>query len=131
MTLRTLSNDCNLQRAHFGKPAQSFSKEDQEFLKKLCLNKTVLVEFHSMDQYGRAVCFVHLPSLEYFTLSPKSSLSYKLVKAGLAHVYTGWNAQYGKHREWLIEAENTAKVHRIGIWTQNLAVSPMEFKRRI
>jgi endonuclease YncB( thermonuclease family) len=41
--------------AHFGMPAQPYSKEAKAFLTKLVLNRTVHVKLLSRDQYSRAV----------------------------------------------------------------------------
>lgn len=41
--------------AHFGMPAQPFSKEAKDFLTKLVLNRQVQVQLYNRDQYQRMV----------------------------------------------------------------------------
>ncbi|KAI8847610.1 hypothetical protein BC829DRAFT_235766 [Chytridium lagenaria] len=48
--------------AHFGAPAQPFSKEAKEWLAETILGKVVTITLLRMDQYGRVVAITELPN---------------------------------------------------------------------
>lgn len=86
------------EAAHFGKPAQPFSKEAHDELKRLVLDRTVWLEASHVDQYKRLVAtpYVWLPP---YVLG-RTNVSLELVKQGLATVYRSAGASYGQAAWW-------------------------------
>ncbi|KAJ1936930.1 putative endonuclease lcl3 [Linderina pennispora] len=98
--------------SHFGKPAQPLSNEAKEYLASQVLGKRVTVVPLAKDQYGRIVGSVYYRSMYVF----KYDASHEMLKAGLAVLYRGGNAQYNGEKELLERIEEEAKRAKRGVW---------------
>ncbi|KAI8889217.1 staphylococcal nuclease [Backusella circina FSU 941] len=77
--------------AHFGMPAQLYSKEAKAFLTKMVLDRTVSVKLLSRDQYSRAVAMAYVRKPPFYI---KKNVSMEMIKNGLASLYVAKGAQY-------------------------------------
>ncbi|KAI8453389.1 hypothetical protein BY996DRAFT_4583171 [Phakopsora pachyrhizi] len=94
--------------AHFGNPAQPFSKEALSHLEKLVYQRKVEVDLLSKDRYNRIVGMVFVKRWNFLPFRQNVSLS--MVKAGLATVYRSSGAEYGSIYNQLVTAELRAKL---------------------
>ncbi|PLW18830.1 hypothetical protein PCANC_06648 [Puccinia coronata f. sp. avenae] len=94
--------------AHFGNPAQPFSKEAFEFLTNLVNHKKVTVELLSKDRYNRIVGMTFVRRWKFLPLTQNVSLA--MVQHGLATVYRSAGAEYGRYAAQLERAEVAAKL---------------------
>ncbi|KAJ1680246.1 putative endonuclease lcl3 [Spiromyces aspiralis] len=117
------------EAGHFGNPAQPYSKEAKEFLTKLLLNKRVTLIPYRRDQYERVVAMVYYRKWGIFV----RNASEELVKAGLAEVYYGGQAEHGGVLKELKRLEKRARSRKVGMWSQKLSdyISPQQYKRAI
>ena len=114
------------ETAKFGKPGQDFGEEAKAHLKSLCLDKSVRVKILHIDQYGRGVAEVIRPGWLWNTY-----LDEEMLKAGLAEVYQGSGAVYGRlGKEAYMKIMEKAKSKSIGIWSDSNRESAAEYKRR-
>ena len=116
--------------AHWGLPAQPYSKEALEWLTKYILHKRVRAYVHSKDRYDRAVATVYV---RRWLL--RRDVGYEMLKLGLATVYEakagvefgpGLEERY-RRAEWL------AKTDGKGLWggaNQKDFETPREYKNR-
>lgn len=99
---------------------QSGGSEATDYLKQLCpISKKVSVIAYSTDKYGRTVALV---------VSKRKVLNADMLEQGHAWVY----ARYCKQkfcRTWR-KLEKNAKAHDKGLWRDNAAVPPWEWRRR-
>ncbi|KAJ1893654.1 putative endonuclease lcl3, partial [Coemansia sp. S17] len=91
--------------AHFGKPAQPLSAEAKELLARQVLGRRVSVKPLAKDQYGRLVASVTYRRL----LGPRRDAAHEMLRAGMATIYRGGNAQYDGQLEKLEKIEASAK----------------------
>ena len=103
------------------KPGQPFGNESRNFASSLILDKRIELEILDRDQYGRLVAMVH---------SGTVNVGLELLRNGLAHVYTGKGAQYGKFQNEFKNAFNDAKQSKRGLWSLSVVQTPSEFKRQ-
>lgn len=117
------------ETAKFGKPGQKFGQDAKEHLSKLVENKIVTVQLLQRDQYGRAVAQVRFPGTFPFT---KKYADEEMLKAGLAEVYTGSGAVYGRlGKEAYLSMEEKASKNKKGMWKQKNRESAAEYKARL
>lgn len=103
------------EMAHFGRPAQPYSKEALDWLKDSVLHKYVRVYPYRPDQYGRVVCSVYRRKLLFF----RSDVGLNMLKCGLATVYEAkFGSEFGNKEEEYRAAEEKAKQKNIGLWQQ-------------
>ena len=81
------------ESSHFGKPSQPFSREAKEELENLVLGKEVWCQMAHIDQYQRLVATPYVWHSPY--IFGRTNVSLRLVKKGLATVYTQAGAAYG------------------------------------
>ncbi|KAJ2861933.1 putative endonuclease lcl3 [Coemansia aciculifera] len=114
--------------AHFGKPAQPLSAEAKELLARQVLGQRVSVKPLAKDQYGRLVASVTYRRL----LGPRRDAAHEMLRAGMATIYRGGNAQYDGQLEKLEKIEAAAKKAKRGIWglKKGQYESPAEYKRK-
>jgi len=114
------------ETAKFGKPGQPFGEEAKEKLKSMTEGKIVRVKLLQKDQYSRAVAEVRTgfwPLYKY--------MDEQMLKAGLAEVYQGSGAVYGrKGLEGYLSMQEKSKKKKKGIWSQKDRESAAEFKAR-
>ncbi|KAG0242297.1 putative endonuclease lcl3 [Actinomortierella wolfii] len=116
------------EAAHFGHPAQPFSKEALEWLRKQVLGKTVYIMPYSRDRYDRVVSMAWAP--RFLPFLPKKNVSLEMLKVGLGQIYKQAGAEYGGSLAQFEKAEAKARARKIGIWSQKDMVSAAEHKRR-
>ncbi|KAL8671713.1 MAG: hypothetical protein Q9168_003784 [Polycauliona sp. 1 TL-2023] len=115
------------EMAHFGNPAQPYSKEAYEFLKSFVLHRRVRVYVHKRDQYDRAVGTVFV---RRWLL--RSDVGLQMLKEGLATVYEAKSgAEYGGREVKYKRAEELAKSKKRGMWSGGKRYeSPRDYKTR-
>lgn len=125
--------------AHFGKPAQPYSKDALDFLTDYVLGRRVRVRLWRKDQYGRVVGTAHVRKGLF-----RRDVSLAMLKAGMATVYEAkFGSEFGGQEQVYREAEEKAKKNRVGLWKEERSVwdrlmgkqeykeSPREYKNRM
>lgn len=117
------------ETSKFGKSGQPKGEEAKEMLKQLVENKIVSIRMLSKDQYSRIVAEIRIP-----TMFPpfRKYVDEEMLKAGLAEVYEGSGAVYGRLRtkENYLSIADKAKKSKIGIWSLSNRESAKDFKAR-
>ncbi|KAL8847249.1 MAG: hypothetical protein Q9221_007705 [Calogaya cf. arnoldii] len=116
------------EMAHFGNPAQPFSKEAFDFLTSYVLHRRVRVYVHKRDQYDRAVGTVYVRKWLL-----RRDVGLQMLKCGLATVYEAKSgAEYGGRETKYRMAENLAKLRKKGMWGGSMKdyESPRGYKTR-
>ena len=93
------------------------------YLAKLVLNKTVVATTHKKDRYGRSVAILYFGDQD---------VNLSVVRAGLAWHYK----QYAKEQDSdtakvYAEAEDSAKLHRKGLWQSEDATAPWIWRKKM
>ncbi|KAG0255418.1 putative endonuclease lcl3 [Actinomortierella ambigua] len=114
--------------AHFGMPAQPFSKEALEWLRSQLLGKTVFVKPYAKDRYDRVVSVAWVRRTIPFL--PKKNVSLEMLKIGYGQVYKQAGAEYGGFLAEFERTEAAAKARKKGIWSQKVVVSAAEHKKQ-
>lgn len=114
------------ENAHFGKPAQPYSKEALAWLKGYLLDRYVTITPYSIDQYKRVVA-----RAQVWKLTGKKDVSAEMLRHGLGLVYEGkYGAEFGDNESWYRKLEAKAKRKKKGLWSLGKKlVTPGEFKR--
>lgn len=103
------------ETAKFGKEGQPFGEEAKKYLSSMVENKIVYCQLLQTDQYGRAVAQVRFGALPFW----QSFADETMLKAGLAEVYLGSGAVYGrKGKEAYLDMMEKAKSNKTGMWSQ-------------
>ena len=89
----------------------------QAFLEKLVLGKSVRLELHGEDRYGRTLAVVY---------RGERSVNGALVQAGMAW----WYRKYAPDDGELRALEEQARAARRGLWEEASPVAPWEFRHR-
>ncbi|PBP27060.1 putative nuclease domain containing protein [Diplocarpon rosae] len=114
--------------SHFGKPAQPYSAEALEWLRKYIMNRRVRAYIYKRDQYERVVATVWV---RRFLL--RRDVGKEMVKAGLATVYEAkTGAEFGDFEEKYRNVEQVAKRKKLGMWAGKPKdyESPRDYKTR-
>jgi micrococcal nuclease len=120
------------ETAKFGKPMQPYGDTAKEYLESLIQDKTVQIQLLQKDQYGRAVAQVKRRGLLYYCWPSTKYMDQEMLKAGLAEVYRGGGAVYGrKGKDAYIAMEQAAKSRKKGMWSLADRESAAEFKARM
>jgi endonuclease YncB( thermonuclease family) len=115
------------ETAKFGNPGQPFGEEAKQKLSQLTENRTVRVRLLDRDQYSRAVAEVRVGLWPFFKYVDE-----QMLKDGLAEVYKGGGAVYGrKGKEGYLGLEQAARDRKVGMWSQKDRESASEFKARM
>ncbi|GJJ79087.1 micrococcal nuclease [Entomortierella parvispora] len=114
--------------AHFGMPAQPFSRESLEWLRKEIKGKTVTVQPFSKDRYDRVVAMAWYP--RFLPFLPKKNISVEMLRVGFGQIYRQAGSEYGDILDKLEKTEAKAKQQKIGIWSQKNMVSAAEHKKQ-
>ncbi len=99
--------------AHFGRPAQPYSKEALDWLTGYVLHRRVRAYVYKKDQYDRAVATVYVRKWLL-----RRDVGYRMLKLGLATVYeakTGVEFGPGLEERYR-RAEWWAKTRKKGLW---------------
>lgn len=116
--------------AHFGQPAQPYSKEALDWLTGYILHRRVRAYIYKRDQYDRAVATVYV---RRWLL--RRDVGYRMLKLGLATVYEAkTGVEFGPGlKERYKRAEWWAKTRKKGLWAgakQKDFETPREYKNR-
>lgn len=117
------------ETAKFGKPGQPYGEEAKEYLSNLVQDKIVHCQLLQADQYGRAVAQVKVGPVWFW----QNYVDEKMLQAGLAEVYTGSGAVYGrKGKDAYLAMMETAKAKKKGMWKQgDQRETAAEYKARM
>jgi len=91
-----------------------FCEEATEFLRNLAENKTVQIESHETDKYGR--------TLAYLFINDKN-INKELLARGFATLYY---YEKDSHYSALKQAEESARLNKIGLWTESSNLNCLE-----
>jgi micrococcal nuclease len=92
-----------------------------QYLKSLVpVNSNVRIREIENDKYGRKVAEV---------FSGTDSINLRMVKAGHAAVYRQYLSGCNQTKQQFLDAENSAKKSRLGIWGQSCMTMPWDFRR--
>lgn len=114
------------ENAHFGKPAQPYSKEALQWLRGYLLDRYVTITPYSIDQYKRVVA-----RAQVWKWTGRKDVSAEMLRHGLGLVYEGKiGAEFGDNEAWYRKLEAKAKRKKKGLWSLGRKlVTPGEFKR--
>ncbi|PSK35780.1 hypothetical protein C7M61_004261 [Candidozyma pseudohaemuli] len=114
------------ENAHFGKPAQPYSKEALQWLRGYLLDRYVTITPYSIDQYKRVVA-----RAQVWKWTGRKDVSAEMLRHGLGLVYEGKiGAEFGDNEAWYRKLEAKAKRKKKGLWSLGRKlVTPAEFKR--
>jgi endonuclease YncB( thermonuclease family) len=117
------------ETAKFGKEGQPFGDEAREYLRTMIENKIVHCQLLQTDQYGRAVAQIKFGVVPFW----QSYVDEKMLQAGLAEVYQGGGAVYGRRdKNFYLELMERAKSQKKGMWSQgDKGESAAEYKARL
>ena len=99
---------------------QSGGGEATDFLTELLLTENITLYTHDIDRYGRQVAIVVLPD--------GTIVQDKLLQAGLVWVYPQY-CKVDRCKDWK-RMEKQAKANRVGLWFDNSAVPPWEWRKQ-
>ena len=119
-TITVLTSDKvqhKIRFAHIDTPEmnQPYGKKAKQHLSSLIFNKTVKVDITTKDRYGRSIGVVWLSERE---------INLTMVEAGLA-----WHYKRYSKDEAYSQVELNAKTAKIGLWADDKAVPPWEFRK--
>lgn len=114
--------------AHFGRPAQPYSKEALEWLTNYLRGRRVRCYVHKADQYSRVVATVYVRQGLL-----RRDVSLQMLRAGLATMYeskSGAEFSGPGVEERYRAVEEVAKRRKKGMWREENLESPREYKNR-
>lgn len=101
---------------------QAFGGRSQQHLSNLAFGKRVVVEWHKTDRYRRIVGKVTVGQID---------AGLEQLRAGMAWHYKQYEAeQSAEDRAAYAAAEQAARQARLGVWSEDGAVAPWDFRRR-
>ncbi|EAK7235084.1 thermonuclease [Campylobacter upsaliensis] len=93
---------------------QAYGKEAKEFLSALVLKQEVSLIIENKDKYDRFVGTLFLKGQD---------INKEMVKNGYAHAYESFSKKY-------LAEQADAKMFKLGLWQDERAVKPSEFRRK-
>lgn len=96
---------------------QAFGTRAKQFTGDLAFGKTVTLNVHDVDRYGRQVAEIILPD--------GRNLNREILRAGFAW----WYRQFAKHDTELEQLESEAKMAKRGLWVDKNPIPPWDFRR--
>ncbi|EOF4405687.1 thermonuclease family protein [Campylobacter upsaliensis] len=93
---------------------QAYGKEAKEFLSALVLKQEVSLIIENKDKYERIVGTIFLKGKD---------INKEMVKNGYAHAYESFSKKY-------LAEQADAKMFKLGLWQDEKAVKPSEFRRK-
>ncbi|MCR2096984.1 thermonuclease family protein [Campylobacter upsaliensis] len=93
---------------------QAYGKEAKEFLSALVLKQEVSLIIENKDKYDRFVGTLFLKGQD---------INKEMVKNGYAHAYESFSKKY-------LAEQADAKMFKLGLWQDEKAVKPSEFRRK-
>ncbi|ALA58357.1 thermonuclease family protein [Nitrospira moscoviensis] len=112
-----LNEDVRLYGIDCPEEGQAYGRRAKEFTTKLAYHKTVTVQAHGSDAFGRTIADVILPDGRL--------LNHQLVKAGLAW----WFRRYAPDNEELATLENEARASKKELWRDADPIPPWVFRK--
>lgn len=104
-----IQNDQTLRLLGINTPEknQPYYQEAKQFLIQQIQNKTIEIEIHSVDKYGRTLAYVFLHN---------QNINTEILSQGLATLY-----YYDKdsHYQELKQAEELARLNQLGLWKKS------------
>ena len=95
--------------------AQAFGRRSEQSLRQLVWKRTVTLEWHRLDRYGRPIADVTIEGLD---------VNAEQVRRGMAWVYL----QYSQDAK-LIALEREARAGKLGLWEQPDPVAPWQWRQ--
>lgn len=100
--------------------SQPFGNKSKENLSRLVFGRTVMIEGHKTDRYGRTVAKVLIGGID---------AGLEQVKAGLAwHFKQYQREQRQADQKNYTEAEDRARADRVGLWQDPTPIAPWDFR---
>lgn len=100
--------------------AQPFGDRSKQNLGSLTFNKTVTVEWNKQDRYGRTVGKIMVNGVD---------ANFEQVKAGMAWWYRDYAKEQSQGDRRLYEqAEQQARLQRVGLWLDAHPISPWDWR---
>ena len=100
---------------------QAFGRRSQESLAELAANRSVIVETHKRDRYGRFVGKV---------LVEGRDINVEQIRRGLAWFYRQYERELSaQDQQSYARAEDEARRFRYGLWADKQPVPPWDFRR--
>ncbi|EAH4720962.1 thermonuclease [Campylobacter upsaliensis] len=93
---------------------QAYGKEAKEYLSALVLKQEVGLIIENKDKYDRFVGTIFLKGQD---------INKEMVKNGYAHAYESFSKKY-------LAEQADAKMFKLGLWQDEKAVKPSEFRRK-
>ncbi|EFW5251402.1 thermonuclease family protein [Campylobacter upsaliensis] len=93
---------------------QAYGKEAKEYLSALVLKQEVSLIIENKDKYERIVGTIFLKGKD---------INKEMVKNGYAHAYESFSKKY-------LAEQADAKMFKLGLWQDEKAVKPSEFRRK-
>lgn len=119
------------EAAHFGKPAQPYSAEALEWLRRYLVGRRVRARVWRRDQYGRVVATVTVARWGGLV---RRDVGLAMLRAGVATTYEAkTGVEFGGREAEYRKAEAWAKRWRKGLWGGSKAEfeSPRAYKTRM
>ena len=110
---------CRLYGIDAPEKRQSYGKQATEILKDLILGKSVKITLTGDKTYGREVCIIYAGGI---------NINRKMVALGYAWAYKRYLKS--PYTSEYIDAENRARVDRLGLWQDDNPVAPWEYRRK-
>lgn len=102
--------------------AQPFGKVCKQSLADLAFDRTAQIDWNKLDRYGRVIGKV---------LVNGQDVNLEQIRRGCAWHYKQYqNEQSLEDRLSYAKAEDKARAEKVGLWTENGAVAPWEWRRR-
>ena len=101
--------------------AQPYGRKSQEYLAGMIAGKLVLIESNKQDRYGRDLGKVILDGQD---------INLEQIKSGMAWWYLYYKKQQSQADQIAYEeAEDHAKVNRLGLWIEDNPIEPWQWRR--
>lgn len=101
---------------------QAFGQRSKQHLGDLVFGQTVTVPWRKLDPYGRVVGQVLLPD--------GTDVNLAQLKAGLAWFFRRYGLELDpKTRQVYIEAEESARSKKVGLWSDPASIPPWDFRK--
>ena len=104
-----------LARIDAPEKGQPFGRRSEQSLRQLVWKRTVTLEWHRLDRYGRPIADVTIEGLD---------VNAEQVRRGMAWVYL----QYSQDAK-LIALEREARAAKLGLWEQPDPVAPWQWRQ--
>lgn len=100
--------------------SQKFGTESAENLKKLCLNKQAKLVLMDVDKYKRLICIVSCDGI---------NANISQLQDGFAWAYTKY-LEKEELKDSYVDAENTARNKKAGLWGEEDPTPPWKYRRK-